>query len=101
DSFDIDYVAHEMGHQFGASHTFNGATGSCTKAREATSAYEPGSGSTIMAYANLCDVENLQKYSDDYFHSRSLDQINSFVAGAGACSVNVPNGNSSPSVNAG
>ncbi|WP_035694919.1 zinc-dependent metalloprotease [Flavobacterium soli] len=92
DPFDIDYVAHEIGHQFGASHTFNN---SCGGNRENGFAVEPGSGSTIMAYAGICPV-NVQNNSDDYFHAVSIAQMMEHITGAGDCVEGVTNGNSAP-----
>jgi hypothetical protein len=101
DAFDVDYVAHEMGHQFGGSHTFNGTTDGCGGGnRTAASAYEPGSGSTIMAYAGVCGVENLQLHSDTYFHARSQEQIIAFVNGTLCPTVNTT-ANTPPVVDAG
>lgn len=85
DPFYIDFVAHEIGHQFNADHSFNGSTQSCGNALNASTAYEPGSGSTIMAYAGICGVEDLQSNSDATFHAGSIMQINKFIKGAGAC----------------
>jgi hypothetical protein len=103
DVFLTDFVAHEMGHQFGAFHSFNGNAGSCATHRHPTSAYEPGSGSTIMAYAGWCQQQNLQLDNDDYFHARSIELIRAYTtAGSGSeCPVVAPTGNSSPTVDAG
>ncbi|WP_334124297.1 reprolysin-like metallopeptidase [Empedobacter brevis] len=93
DPFYIDYVAHEMGHQFGAPHTFNN---SCGGNRSGATAVEPGSGSTIMAYAGICPP-NVQNSSDPYFSTVSVNNIYSFVTSAsGSCSVNTDSGNNEP-----
>lgn len=95
DPFDVDYVAHEIGHQFAANHTFNALA---NIQWNPSTAFEPGSGSTIMAYAGIVSGQNLQRYSDDHFHTGSFTEIESFIttgAGAGAFS-NIPTGNSAP-----
>lgn len=93
DPFDVDYVAHEMGHQFGGNHTQNN---DCNKNN--FTAVEPGSGSTIMGYAGICPP-NVQNNSDDHFHGISLGEIGAVITSAGhTCPVKTPLDNSAPSV---
>lgn len=94
DAFDIDYVAHEMGHQWGAQHTFDN---SCDDNRTATTSVEPGSGSTIMAYAGIC-APNVQNRSDAYFHVVSVNQMYTNITAqiGNTCGVKTPNNNQVP-----
>ncbi|MCX0433177.1 M12 family metallo-peptidase [Aeromonas veronii] len=102
DAFFVDYVAHEIGHQFGADHTFNGTTGSCgAGTRVASQAYEPGSGSSIMAYAGICGEENIQPHSDPYFHSKSIEQMRAHMATVSTCGTTLALSNNAPQAAAG
>lgn len=101
DKFDIDYVAHEMGHQFNAEHTFNATTSSCNGARTSSSAYEPGSGVTIMGYAGICGTNNILNNSIPWFHNRSFTQIVNFstTGTGGNCGTLSTNTNNAPVIN--
>ncbi len=94
DNFDIDYVAHEMGHQFGANHTWTHGGNEGTGVQ-----VEPGSGSTIMGYAGITTLD-VQPHSDAYFHAVSIQQVTNFIKTT-TCQTNTATGNSIPTANAG
>ncbi|MFD1314557.1 zinc-dependent metalloprotease family protein [Namhaeicola litoreus] len=105
DRYYFDFVAHEFGHQLGANHTFNGTAINCGgDTRNATTSVEPGSGSTLMAYAGLCAPQNVQGNSDLYFHTISIKEIwNNVSAGRSTCAAftNLTQNRNVPLANAG
>lgn len=95
DPFYVDYVSHEMGHQYGGNHTQN------NNCQRSNASVEPGSASTIMGYAGICPP-NVQNVSDDYFHAVSIQEMWNFVStGQGQCSVQTPTNNLPPTADAG
>lgn len=95
DSYDIDYVAHEIGHQFGANHTQNN---DCN--RVSSVSVEPGSASTIMGYAGICPP-NIQSNSDDHFHAVSITEMWNTIQATATCGAETSTGNAAPVANAG
>ncbi len=95
DAYDVDYVAHEMGHQYGGNHTQNN---SCQRS---SASVEPGSASTIMGYAGICSP-NVQNNSDAYFHAISIQEMwQNISQGNSRCGAQSNTGNAAPTANAG
>jgi hypothetical protein len=105
DPFVVDYVAHELGHQFSGQHSYNNSgDGGCTT-RSAGNAYEPASGATIMSYVGICNPRNLQGNSYDLFTNQSLTQVinernNTNPDRGGSCGTLAGSGNTPPSIGA-
>lgn len=103
DPFDVDYVAHEMGHQFGGYHTMNSCSRSGgTYVDGIGFEVEPASGSTIMGYAGICS-SNVQNNSDAYFHFVNIADITENLKNGASnnCAVETTLGNAAPTADAG
>ncbi len=97
DPFDIDYVAHEMGHQFGGYHVMN----TCSRSGSGSTEVEPASGSSIMGYAGICS-SNVQAHSDDDFNYVNVRDISlNLQSGNSTCGFQTPITNQPPTADAG
>ncbi|MFN6091906.1 MAG: reprolysin-like metallopeptidase [Bacteroidota bacterium] len=97
DPFDIDYVAHEMGHQFGGYHVMN----TCSRSGSGNTEVEPASGSSIMGYAGICS-SNVQSNSDDDFNYVNVRDITANIqTGNSTCAFQSPITNQPPTADAG
>jgi hypothetical protein len=99
DPFDIDYVAHEMGHQFGGYHTMN----TCSRSGSGQTEVEPCSGSSVMGYAGICS-SNVQSNSDAHFNYVNIRDITQNIkSGNSTCGAitNLTGINNPPVANAG
>lgn len=94
----VSTVAHEMAHQFGVTHTMSAINGGCNGNVTTATAYEPGGGSTIMAYAGTCSGNSYQNYSDLYFHGGSILQMMDYVLNSATCVTPTAMGNTAPTV---
>lgn len=100
----INVLAHEMGHQFSAHHSFNGSTNSCANQRSTVANVEPHSGITFMSYIGICGAENVATSRGRFFHNFSMTQITDYVAssnGGGSCGSLLPTSNTGPVIDAG
>ncbi|MBJ6110670.1 hypothetical protein JAO73_16725 [Hymenobacter sp. BT523] len=92
-------LAHEMGHQHGASHTFTGPCGSGSLG----SNLEPGGGATIMGYTYVCGAQTLQGVGatdEDHFNTHSLNQMRAELLSV-SCPTVTTNANRPPTLDAG
>jgi hypothetical protein len=94
----VNTVAHEMAHQFNVTHTMASINGGCNGNATAATAYEPGGGSTIMAYAGTCSGNSYQNYSDLYFHGGSILQLMDFAVNSATCRTPTAMSNTAPTV---
>ena len=94
----VSLLAHEFTHQYNADHTWNGTAGFCTPGQFGqNSSYEPGSGSTIVSYSGICNEHNIPNPGNiNYYHTRSIEEANTYIAGGGNCANATATGNDVP-----
>ena len=97
DAFDIDYVAHEMGHQYGGYHVMN----TCSRSGNGTTEVEPASGSSIMGYAGICSSNVQSNSHDDFNYVNIRDISNNIKTGNSTCAAITTLTNTPPTANAG
>ncbi len=100
-NFMVQTTLHELGHQFGASHSWSNCSDNVNENLSAGTAYEPGSGSTFMSYAGSCSqTNNVQNSADPYFHIASMMQMYSLISGGNGnlCGEDIDVGNTRPVV---
>jgi len=100
DRFIISVASHELGHMFGANHTFSNSN--CGGSRNDATGIEAGSGTTIMSYAGICSP-NIQDFTDDRFNIASMNEIkdNYLLGNSGSCAQNISINNTPPVVTSG
>lgn len=103
DPFDPQIMMHEIGHQLGANHSFNGSIDRCLSNRNASTAWEPGSGTTILSYAGGCPVgnvppgDNIAVSRDIMYHVGNILEMRTRLSGGGgSCGTSTSTGNSPP-----
>lgn len=92
-------VNHEVGHMLNARHSFSANNGGCSGPLDLLGAYEPGGGSTLMAYGGICAPNSYQNNSDNYFHTTSMAMMSTYTtSGVGSTCGTVSGGNNAPNV---
>jgi uncharacterized protein (TIGR03437 family) len=95
--FSSSTLAHEIGHQFAATHTFSA---SCDNNRQDETAFESAAGLTLMSYAGVC-TPAIVPNARPHFHSNSIAQMLNYIAMNGGCATTAPTNNNPPTISAG
>lgn len=91
-------VGQEVGHQLGGGHTWNHCGSGANDQRQGITAFEPGSGSTIMSYVGGCLADNIQFAPDLYYHGGSIEEIKTYTTFIGTCGTWLQTTNNPPEV---
>ncbi len=91
-------VGQEVGHQLGGGHTWSHCGEGSNAQRQGQTAFEPGSGSTIMSYVGGCGTDNIQFNGDLYYHGGSIEEIKTYTTFIGTCGTWLDSPNNAPEV---